>query len=58
MFLVLRVKPISVSEISEYDLKYALNLSLRIISRIGLEQNQGNSLFVTLVQYPKHEVML
>lgn len=39
MFLVLRVKPISVSEISEYDLKYALNLSLRIISRIGLEQN-------------------
>lgn len=58
MFLVLRVKPISVSEISEYDLKYALNLSLRIISRIGLERNQGNSLFVTLVQYPKHEVML
>lgn len=31
MFPVLRVKPISVLEISEYDLKYTLNLSLRVI---------------------------
>lgn len=50
MFLVLRVRPISLLEISEYDLKCAPNLSLRVTTRIGL--------FVTLVQYPKHEVML
>lgn len=56
MFLVLRVKPISVLEISGYDLKSALNLSLRIITRFGLNVIK-ETLFV-LVQYPKHEVML
>lgn len=39
-----------------YDLKSALNLSLRIITRFGLNVIK-ETLFV-LVQYPKHEVML
>lgn len=43
---------------SEYDLKHTLSLSLRMNSGIGLKLNPGNLLFVTLVQYPEHEVML
>lgn len=35
-----------------------LSLSLRMNSGIGLKLNPGILLFVTLVQYPEHEVML
>lgn len=44
---MLPAKPISVSEISEHGLKYTLNLSLRIITRIGLDLNPGHSICYT-----------